>query len=76
VDVRQQQVLHVAELHAAAPEGVVQSPEAARRPAVEEGEALIGFDQVGGDPALVAAVEKVERLAVHTEDASRVSRTT
>ena len=65
VDVREEQVLHVAELDAAPPEGVVQGREAACRPAVEEGQAVIGLDEVGADPALVAAMEQVEWLVAH-----------
>ena len=65
VDVREEQVLHVAELDAARRERVVQRRKAARRPAVEEGEPVLGLDEVGADPALVAAVEQVEWLVAH-----------
>ena len=75
VDVGEEQVLHVAELDAAGLERGVERGQAARRAAVEEGEPVLGLDEVGGDAARVAAVEEVEDLGRHGRDRSRVSRT-
>ena len=75
VDVREEQVLHVAELDAARRERVAQRGKAARRAAVEERETVLRLDEVGGDAARVTAVEEVEGLVRHAGDGSRVSRT-
>jgi hypothetical protein len=65
VDVGEEEVLHLAELDAAGTEGLVERGEAGRRAAVEEREPVVGLDEIRGDAARVAAVEKVEWLGRH-----------
>ena len=65
VDVREEEVLHVAELGLARSERVAKRREAARRAAVEEGEPVVALDEVGGDSARVSAMQEVERLVRH-----------
>jgi hypothetical protein len=67
VDVGQQQMAHVPELHAARAERIVQGGHAARRAAVEEREAVVGLHEVRGDAARVAAMQQVERLVRHEQ---------
>ena len=67
VDVREEQVAHVAELEAALAQALLQPRERRRRPAVEERRPVARLDQVDADRALEAAepeVDRVERLHV------------
>ena len=65
VDVGEEEVPEVAELHSAGAERVAERGQAARRAAVEERQAVVGLDEIRGDAARVAAVEEVERLGRH-----------
>ena len=70
VDVREEEVLQVADLRAARAERVAKRREAARRTAVEEREPVVRLDEVRGDPVGVPAVQEVERLVRHRRDAT------
>jgi hypothetical protein len=65
VDVREEEAAQVAHLDAACRQRVAECREAARRPAVVEGEAVLGLDKVGADPPWIPAVEEVERFVRH-----------
>ena len=62
VDVREEQVADVAELEVMLPQPLLQRWDAGGWPTVEQGETVIGFQQVDADDALAAEVEKVERV--------------
>ncbi len=70
MDVREEQVLQVADLRAAGAERVAERREAARRAAVEERQPVVRLDEVRGDSAGVPAVQEVERLVRHPRDAT------
>jgi hypothetical protein len=69
MDMRKQQMADIAELDPACAESVAERENARRGAAVEEGEAVVGLDEVHADPAGVAEVEEVERLVCHARDA-------
>ena len=46
-------------------ERVVERRDTAARPAVLQGEPVVGLDEVDADPAVVPAVHEVERLVRH-----------
>jgi len=65
MDVREEQVTHVAQLDAALAEGRDERGHAARRTAVVEREAVVRLDEVRADEPRLAAVEEVERVVGH-----------
>ena len=65
VDVREQEVAHVAELDAAFDERSFEPREAGRRPAVEEGRPVVRLEEIRGDDAVCALVHEVERIRAH-----------
>ena len=69
VDVREEQVRDVRELDASRGERRVQRRDAAARPAVLQREPVVGLDEVDADPAVVPAVQEVERLVRHVRHA-------
>jgi hypothetical protein len=60
VDVGEQEVPDVAELVPALRQSGLERAEAARGPAVEEREPVLGLEQIDPDRARVAAVEEVD----------------
>ena len=62
VDVREQEVTQVGETDAALCEPGFERLACRGRPAVEEGEAVVGLDQVDPDRALAAGEVQVDRL--------------
>jgi hypothetical protein len=60
VDVAEEQVAQVRELEAVLLEPSFERRDAARRPAVEEREPVVGLDEVAPDDALVAAMVEVD----------------
>jgi hypothetical protein len=60
MDVAQQEVPEVGERDPAAFESAFECRDAARGPAVEQREAVVGLDEVAADDALGAAVKEVD----------------
>ncbi len=69
VDVGEEEVSEVADLHSAGAQRAAQRGQAARRAAVEERQAVVGLHEICGDATQIAAVEEVERLGRHVPDA-------
>ncbi len=69
VDVREQEMPDVAELHPTAAQLLAEDGNAARGPAVEQREPVVGLEEVGADPAWIAEVQEVHRLRCHARDA-------
>ena len=74
MDVAEQQMAHVGELHAVLLEAALQRGDRRRRAAVEERRAVVGVEQVAPDRALAARVVKVDQIhATRSRDAARIS---
>ena len=63
MDVRQQQVLDLAELAAALGQPTLQRGDAGRRPAIEERETASGLDEIDADRPGSARMDEIDRLA-------------
>ncbi len=74
VDVREEQVPHVAELESALGQAGLQRGQADRGPAVLQRGPVLGLEQVGADHSLAAEVVQVERLWRHAADAMPPAR--
>ena len=77
VDVAEQEMPHVRELHAVLVEAVLQRSDRRRRAAVEERRAVVAVEQVRRNGALVALMVKIDQLglrhhATRSRDSARI----